>query len=109
MGYRLFFQMDGGLVTPIRELVQHKSYIIAHVGRSLIGGRYHIILKLWGEFPQGGGRHLYIILPRTYEALFTPELTPDINTGTLHLQLVLLGFTPRGMPILQFPCANIPG
>ena len=71
IGY-LFFQMGGGLSTPIRELTQRKSYIIIHVGRSTVGERY-IILKLWDEFPQGGARHIYIILPDIYAKLFNPD------------------------------------
>jgi len=95
--------MGGALSTPIHELTLRKSYIIVHVGRSMVGDRSYIVLKLWDEFPQGGGRHIFIILPDNYAKLFTPRLALKINIGTINVQLVLLGFTPYGLPIIQFP------
>jgi len=99
----LFFQMGGGFSTPIRELTPRKSYIIAHVGRSVVGDQSYIVLKLWDDFPHGGGRHIFTILPANYAKLFTPRLALKINVGTINIQLVLLGFTPYGLPIIQFP------
>jgi len=94
--------MGGGIVTPLHELTQHKAYLIVHIGRSTVGERYCVILKLWDELNLGVGRNVFIILPVNYASLFTPRLVSNINNGTLILKLVLLGFTPRGLPILQF-------
>ena len=67
-----------------------------------------MILKLWDEFRLGGGgRHLYVLLPASYARLFTTRLAFDINNGTKNVQLVLLGFFPRGLPLLQFYGSNL--
>jgi len=96
--------MGAGFATPMRELVRHKSYIIVHVGYCTDG----MILKLWDEFRLGGGgRHLYVLLPASYARLFTTRLAFDINNGTKNVQLVLLGFFPRGLPLLQFYGSNL--
>jgi len=69
----------------------------------MVRDQSYIILKLWDEFPQGGDRHIFIILPDNYGKLFTPGLALKINIGTVNVQFVLLGFTPYGLPIIQFP------
>ena len=98
----LLLQVGGGIVTPLHELTQHKAYPIVHIGRSTVGEHYCVILKLWDELNLGVGRNVFIILPVNYASLFTPRLVSNINNGTLILKLVLLGFTPWGLPILQF-------
>jgi len=102
----LFFQMGGGISTPIRELTLRKSYIIVHVGRSMVGERSYIILKLWDEFPQGGGRHIFIILPDNYAKLFIPRLALKINIGTINVRFVLLWFTLAGRPLYSSPAVT---
>jgi len=100
----LFFQMSADFTTPMRELVQHKTYMVVHVGRCADG----MLLELWDEFlPDHSGCRLYILLPVQYARLFTTRLVLDINNGTKSVDFVLTGFSHRGFPLIQFYGSNI--
>jgi hypothetical protein len=98
----MFFQMSGAFTTPLHELVQHNPYKLIHVGYCTAG----MVVTLWDDLRLGGG-YLYVVLPVKYEKLFTTRLVLGINNGTKNVQLVIVGFSPQGLPLLEFYGSNL--
>ena len=99
---RMFFQMSGDFTTPLRELVQNNPYKLIHVGYCTAG----MVVTLWDDLSLGGG-YLCVVLPVKYEKRFTVRLVEDINNGIKNVQLVLVGYSPQGLPLLQFYGSNL--
>ena len=100
--YRMFFQMSGDFTTPLHELIPHNPYRLLRVGYCTAG----MVVTLQDDLGVFTG-YLYVVLPLKYEKLFTTRLVLEINNGTRNVKLVLVGFSPQRLPLIQFYGSNI--
>jgi len=91
-----------GMLTPIDRLVPHATYTILHMERIEEDNGHHLLVKLWEEWYHGVGQFVYIILPDYYRSRFSPTLVVAINSFAVLYKLILVGFSPRGWPVLRF-------
>jgi len=89
-----------GMLTPVDRLYRDAPYRILHMER--IGEGQHLLAKLWEEWNQGAGQFVFIILPDMYASYFSSARVVAVNSCAVLFKLILLGFTPRGQPVLRF-------
>jgi len=89
-----------GMLTPIDRLYRGAPYLIVHMER--IGEGQHLLVKLWEEWHRGAGQFLFVILPDMYASYFCSGRVVAVNSCAVRFKMILLGFTPRGQPVLRF-------
>jgi len=79
-----------------------RPYLIPYIEKFRTVDGQQTLIKLWFH----SRRDAFVILPEDYSLTFTSSQMARINNKSLYINLILLGFTHLGRPILQFQCAG---
>jgi len=94
--------LAAGMVVRLDELVIRKPYLILYLEKFRTTDGLQLLVKLWLY----SRKDVFVILPTEFSPSFTSSQMARINNKKLYVNLISLGQTGFGAPILQYQYAG---